>query len=165
MTFGERLKKALDRRAISRRTLANAAGITEAHVSHLVRSGRDQARSIATLIKMARLLDVSIEWLALGEPPEPDFEGLTGSDPYETRGRAISIARGEVPEPAIEAARKEMVHRTAYGWILRIQALAQLYATEAADTARAKPKTTAVPPSTPLAPTQRSGSKTSKKRA
>lgn len=64
-----RLREARTKKAMSARSLAKAAGLASAHVA-LIESRRRTTVAADTLEKLARVLDVSIDWLVTGTVSE-----------------------------------------------------------------------------------------------
>ena len=60
-TFGERLKYSIRRHELTQKALAEAIGITSGQISWYV-NGRNKP-SYDILIKLAKELDVSLDWL------------------------------------------------------------------------------------------------------
>ena len=78
-SFGQRINDALTARGWSQKRLEIRSGVSQQHISQIVNGERKPG--ITTVVKLARALDVSLDWLA-GLPPrepgalEPDEEEL-----------------------------------------------------------------------------------------
>lgn len=81
-TIGERLRWAREQAELSSRELARLACLSAAHVSLIETT--DRGVNVRTLIPLARVLGVSLDWLATGEGDVPTALGLK---------RAITRAR------------------------------------------------------------------------
>jgi transcriptional regulator with XRE-family HTH domain len=82
MNVAERLRTARTKRGFSQKGLSAAAGLSNAYVGQVERAldpdrSEDAATienpSLAILERLAGVLDVPPEWLALGIEPEPDW--------------------------------------------------------------------------------------------
>jgi transcriptional regulator with XRE-family HTH domain len=83
MTPAERVKYARLKRGFAQKDLSEAAGLSNAYVTHLERSldpERDKSvavienPSLAALEKLAAPLRVPATWLAFGTDPEPEWD-------------------------------------------------------------------------------------------
>ena len=63
MTFGERLREVRERRGLSQNALAERAGVSRQLVFYL-ESGQRQSPTVDNAKKLARVLNVSIDYLA-----------------------------------------------------------------------------------------------------
>lgn len=86
MTPIERVRYARAKRRLSQKQLSEAAGLSNAYVTHLERSldpDRDETTATITnpsldaLERLATALDVPSAWLAFGVEPEPDWSDGT----------------------------------------------------------------------------------------
>jgi len=75
MTLPDRLRYARKKRGWTQRRLAEIAGMSNAYVGILERTGTPSARwespKLATIEKLAKALRVPVEWLAFGRGREP----------------------------------------------------------------------------------------------
>lgn len=70
-----RVRQAREKKGIGSRELDRLAGLKEGHVA--VIEGRDGALESATALKIAKALDVSLEWLISGESDHNGFDAGT----------------------------------------------------------------------------------------
>lgn len=90
-TIGERLRAARQDKGISQRAMADAAGMSQSAYSDLER-GESVGRSLESLARMARFLNVSADYL-LGNEEEKTVEStLAGLAPLERE--LIEMVRG-----------------------------------------------------------------------
>jgi len=64
-TIGDRLKKAREKRGMSRRELSLKAGLSPAQVGHIERKVGARPQ-ISTIVRLAETLGVDLDWLASG---------------------------------------------------------------------------------------------------
>lgn len=69
----ERIRTTREARGLSQREVAGRAGLSHAALSKLETGQRPRAEAWA-LLKIARVLGVSLDWLLSGEGPEPSFD-------------------------------------------------------------------------------------------
>lgn len=79
MTFGDRLKLALEKRDMSQNQLQAAMGLANSAVSRWV-TGKRKKISAEHLQKMSQILRVDGEWLRTGANPQPDFTPMSDAD-------------------------------------------------------------------------------------
>lgn len=161
-TLAKRLRYALDLREISGNALARKIGLDKGYISKLRSGDKPGELLYATAVKMARALDVDVEWLMEGVGPTPTREDQI--DVLPRRALAVQIAReGGIHEQAIEAVMARPIAPEAdrvstLGWILSMQAeAASVAAAPAPPTpptrSHARPRADTLPPtrrSTPI---------------
>lgn len=85
MTIGERLREARLLGELSARELSGLAGVAAGHVALLESGEREHPRS-DTLVALARVLGVSLDWLVSGNGETPTVESVRA---------AVDAARAE----------------------------------------------------------------------
>jgi transcriptional regulator with XRE-family HTH domain len=126
-TFAERLKRAIDMKEMTGYALAKAADLDTSYISRLLRAERPPNLSYETARAVALALDVSTDWLMVGEGVGPAESRAKVAGP---RAEAISIARAggvdaEILEHAASLASPAGSEGwTTYEWICLIQYLA-----------------------------------------